>query len=380
MTRIPVFLLLLLGHLLALPPAVCAEAIDKAALQQIVGQKILVGFLGHKNTDPDYRRVLRNLEQGTVGGVLFLGRNVSSRSELEAMVREIRNCKCASPPLIAIDEEGGTVERLGEAQGFNHTASAAEVAKMDDERAKAAYGKLADKLSGIGFNFNLAPVVDLNVKPTNPIIGIRGRSFSNSPSIVSRYASIFIDEHHKRGIATALKHFPGHGSSSSDSHDSMVDVAASWSPSELAPYETLIGSGMADCIMVGHLSNASRWGGAATQDRSTAIAQMLRSELKFGGVVLSDDLDMKALRSPTTPLSETIKSSVRAGVDMVIVSRLNDDDETSDTGSYANAAIVGGILAGEIDRRSVADSAKRIERLKRAIADKFVPRAKPEAK
>jgi len=246
-SRKTVFLLFFLSHILGLSSAVIAEQNEDSALQRVVAQKILVGFFGRKNTDPDFRRVIKNLEQGFVGGVLFLGRNISNKTDLGLMVREIKNCKCSVLPLIAIDEEGGVIERLGEAQGFVHTASAAEVGREDEAKARADYGRLAEKLSDIGFNLNLAPVVDLNLNPKNPIIGHLDRSFSSSPQAVGLYASIFIEEHHKRGIATALKHFPGHGSSSNDSHDSIANVETSWSSVELVPYENLIHLNIVDC-------------------------------------------------------------------------------------------------------------------------------------
>jgi beta-N-acetylhexosaminidase len=140
------------------------------------------------------------------------------------MVREVKHCNCSFVPLIAVDEEGGTIERLGERYGFQHTPSAAEVGRGNEENARNEYKSLAQKLSDIGFNMNLAPVVDLNTNPTNPIIGSLDRSFSRDPIIVSRYAKIFIEEHHKQGILTALKHFPGHGSSSTDSHAEIADI------------------------------------------------------------------------------------------------------------------------------------------------------------
>ena len=111
MTRTLFPVLFVVGYVLGLSPAVCSE---ESALRQSVGQRIIVGFFGQKNSDLDFRRVLKNLEQGTVGGVLFLGRNISTRTDLEMMVRDVRNCKCAKTPLIAIDEEGGVIERLGE--------------------------------------------------------------------------------------------------------------------------------------------------------------------------------------------------------------------------------------------------------------------------
>jgi beta-N-acetylhexosaminidase len=324
MIRTLIFVLLMVGEVLGFSLAASSEEAEESTLRRTIAQTIVVGFFGRKNTDPDFRRVLKNLEEGFVGGVLFLGRNISSKTDLELMVREVKNCKCDVPPLIAIDEEGGVIERLGESQGFEHTASAAEVGRENEAKARTDYERLAKKLSDIGFNMNLAPVVDLNLNPENPIIGRLDRSFSSLPLAVSLYASIFIEEHHKRGIATALKHFPGHGSSSDDSHDSIANVETSWSPVELVPYEKLINSHIVDCIMVGHLSNAALWGGAATQYGASAIKQILRQQLKFGGVILSDDLSMKAVRSTDQPFSEVIRSSVRAGVDIVIVSGIND--------------------------------------------------------
>ena len=377
MIRTLIFVLLMVGEVLGFSLAASSEEAEESTLRRTIAQTIVVGFFGRKNTDPDFRRVLKNLEQGFVGGVLFLGRNISSKTDLELMVREVKNCKCDVPPLIAIDEEGGVIERLGESQGFEHTASAAEVGRENEAKARTDYERLAKKLSDIGFNMNLAPVVDLNLNPENPIIGRLDRSFSSSPLAVSLYASIFIEEHHKRGIATALKHFPGHGSSSDDSHDSIANVETSWSPVELVPYEKLINSHIVDCIMVGHLSNAALWGGAATQYGASAIKQILRQQLKFGGVILSDDLSMKAVRSPDQAFSEVIRSSVRAGVDIVIVSRINDDDETADIGAYANSAILAGVRTGEIDRETIDSSVRRIEFLKKEISNGFVTKAPP---
>ncbi len=195
--------------------------ISDQALRRSVGQMIIVGFYGTNNTDPRFRHIIEDLENGAIGGVLFLARNVQSKLDLETMVRDVQHCNCSPVPLIAVDEEGGTIERLGERYGFRHTPSAAEVGRDSEEDAKVEYQRLAHKLSDVGFNMNLAPVVDSNSNPKNPIIGSLDRSFSSDPTSVSRYAKIFIEEHHKHGVLTALKHFPGHGSSSTDSHATM---------------------------------------------------------------------------------------------------------------------------------------------------------------
>jgi beta-N-acetylhexosaminidase len=342
-------------------------AIKEEALRRSVGQMIVVGFYGINNTDPGFHHVIEDLERGLIGGVLFLARNVHSKLGLETMVREVRRCNCSIRPLIAVDEEGGTIERLGERYGFRHTPSAAEIGRSSEENARNEYERLAKKLFDIGFNMNLAPVVDLNTNSTNPIIGSLDRSFSRDPIIVSRYAKIFIEEHHKQGILTALKHFPGHGSSSTDSHATIADVEFSWSPEELIPYQNIIGARIVDSIMVGHLANTSKWGGVATQYGSSAIHQMLRADLNFDGVVLSDDLSMDSIRLTTSPFPDVIRSAVKAGVDIIIVSRLNDEDEALDTGFYVNSALLMGIVSGDIERSSVEKSEQRIRSLKNSL-------------
>jgi len=190
---------------------------------------------------------------------------------------------------------------------------------------------------------------------------------------VSSYAKIFIEEHRKQGILTTLKHFPGHGSSSVDSHAAVADVELSWSPVELIPYQNLIGAQLVDSIMVGHLANATQWGGVATQYGSSAIYQILRIDLKFDGVVLSDDLSMDAIRLKTRSVPDTLISAVKAGVDIIIVGRLNDDDKALDAGLYANSALLRGIASGEIKRSSVEKSEQRIRSLKNSLGRYLSP-------
>jgi beta-N-acetylhexosaminidase len=352
-------------------PSASYGKLDRVEIQTLVAQKIIIGFFGTKKSDPDFQRVMRNLEDGLVGGVIFLGRNIGDITDLKDMVHDIQSCKCSIAPLIAIDEEGGAIDRLNAAHGFSPTSSAATIGAGNAIAAHDEYKKLADKVATIGFNLNLAPVVDLNVNNENPVIGRLNRSFSDSVRTVSKFASIFIEEHHKKGIATALKHFPGHGSSSNDSHDAVADVQSSWSTDELQPYRNLVKMGLVDCVLVGHLSNKKIWGGPATQNGSSAIDEILRQQIGFQGVILSDDLSMNAMRSPMQPLSHVIASSIQAGVDIVVVSRFNDVDERFDTGKYANDAIVANVLSGTIDLVSVIKSAKRIKNLKQNIAVGF---------
>ena len=350
--------------MIGLAPVYSSAEVADQQLRRSIGDMIVVGFFGTKNTDPGFLQITENLERGTIGGVLFLGRNISSRADLEGMVGSIRTCKCKTTPLIAIDEEGGVVERLGVQAGYRHTLSAAALGITNEAQVRTEYGLLSRKVSEAGFNLNLAPVVDVNKNRSNPVIGMLDRSFSDNPAVVSRYASFFIEEHHKRGVLTALKHFPGHGSSAQDSHRSVADVQTSWSPEELLPYRVLIKKGIVDSILVGHLANAAKWGGVATQAGSSAITKMLRRQLKFDGVVLSDDLAMEAVGSPSTRLSAVVVSAIQAGIDIVIVSRVDAQDERIDTGAYVNSAIFEAVKSGKLERSSIASSSRRAGRLK----------------
>jgi beta-N-acetylhexosaminidase len=226
--------------------AKAADCADRQATAQLVGPMIIVGFFGTRASEPGFQHVLADLERGLIGGVLLLGRNIGEREELQEMIKRITTCRCLTSPFIAIDEEGGAIERLGGNVGLEGAPSAAAVARSSLASAHVTYGLLADKLSLLGFNLNLGPVVDLNKNPQNPVIGRLERSYGSDADTVVKYSTAFIEEHHKRRIATVLKHFPGHGSSSIDSHDGVADVAPSWSSDELKPFKRLIRLKLAD--------------------------------------------------------------------------------------------------------------------------------------
>src|SRR5690606_35642736 len=152
-------------------------------------------------------------------------------------------------PFIMLDQEGGQVQRLTPSVGFAGTPSARDVARGGIEAAEAVYADLARRLAREGFNVNFGPVVDLNLNPDNPVIARFGRAYGRDAASVTAFAAAFVAGHHAAGMGTALKHFPGHGSSLADSHHGFVDVTEVWSPAELEPYRTLIGEGLADMVM-----------------------------------------------------------------------------------------------------------------------------------
>lgn len=346
----------------AAPASGCMHAKE---ISLAAGKMLVAGFFGSKVSDVGFQQILTDLENGTIGGVLILGRNIGNRKDLEQMTAALAACKCSQSPLIAIDEEGGSIERLGPNLGEGAAPSASSVAQGSIASAHAVYSNMADKLSSLHFNVNLGPVVDLDRNPANPVIGRLGRSYGPAVDTVVNFATAFVEEHRKRRIITVLKHFPGHGSSTTDSHAGIADVTSTWSSEELEPFNRLINRDLADAVMVGHLANYSTWGGVATQTKSDAIGRLLRHDLGFEGVIMTDDLAMKAVSDGAGSTIEAASDAIKAGADMLLIGRLGDEDRTADVGAQVNRSITSKVCAGEIDIDAIKRSERRIMRLRR---------------
>lgn len=292
-------------------------------LEQMAGQMIVIGFQGDEVGDKIVKAVTADIAAGTVGGVMYLKPNVKSLSAVKAMNEAFRAASPDLPPFITLDQEGGAVERLTKAVGFEEIPNAATVAKIySTADAQRLYGKMARGIADLGFSVNFGPVADLDVNPKNQVITKFGRSFGKSAATVADYDEAFIAGHHAAGLITSLKHFPGHGSSTADSHEGFVDISDTWSESELEPYRIMFADGYADMVMVGHLYHGDYAGEGSKLPASLSsewIDGVLRRDLGFQGVVISDDLEMGAIRK-LYDLEETIVHAVNAGTDVLLFS------------------------------------------------------------
>ena len=304
------------------PPASPASETVDHDLEAMIGQMIMVGFIGTSPQDPWPAKLLGQIAAGQVGGVLFLGRNAGSRASVVELNQAILDAGGATPVLIAIDQEGGRIERLTEEVGFTERPSAQDVAASESVlEATGLYAGLARDLRDWNFNVNLGPVVDVNVNPDNPIIGALGRSFSGDPGTVTAYAGAFVSGHRASGVLTALKHFPGHGSSREDSHKGFVDVTETWTPSELEPYRALVAAGLVDMVMSGHLylEQLSEPSATLPSSLSRPALDVLRDDIGFDGVIISDDMEMQAIEKHYT-LEDAAVRAVRAGTNILVYS------------------------------------------------------------
>ena len=336
----------------------------------MIGQMLMFGFSGTEPNQKGPQAIARQLCEGTIGGVILLGHNVKSAGQVKRLTTLFRGAGASVTPLIAVDQEGGRVQRLGPKQGYKAIPRPAVVAaKVSPEKAFKIYVDAARQVRDAGFNVNLGPVVDVNVNPKNPIIGRLGRSFGETPGTVIAYAQAFIAAHHRIGILTALKHFPGHGSSLRDSHKGFVDISKTWQRDrELAPFSALANDNTyGDMVMSGHLYHR----GLADDGRepatlsSQAINGLLRTQLGYQGVVITDDLEMGAIRN-NFKFRDTIIKAVRAGNDILLISNSAKPDRQLP--SKVIGLIKQAVASGELDMGTLEAAFDRVRRLKQKLA------------
>ncbi len=317
---------LLIGLLLCAAVAAVWHAATYDPLAARAGELLIAGFRGVALA-PDHH-VFRDISDYGLGGVVLYEydapsssrpRNVTSPAQLRALTAALQEAAADAgrPPLIiAIDQEGGRVNRLRQEYGFPPTLSAQALGTLDDAETTAYWADLtAQALADAGITLNFAPVVDLNRNPASPAIGAVQRSFSAVPDTVARHARAFIAAHHARGISCALKHFPGHGSATADSHFGLTDVTATWQREELLPYAQV----RADAVMSAHTFNTR----LDTQYPATlsmaTLGGLLRGELGWQGPVISDDMMMGAI-TQQYGRAEAIALALNAGCDLLIFS------------------------------------------------------------
>jgi beta-N-acetylhexosaminidase len=270
------------------------------------------------------------------------------------------------PPFITIDQEGGAVERLTEEVGFDELPRAIQVAdSRTPAQAETLYAGMADAIADLGFTVNFGPVVDLAINPENQVIAKFGRAFGRTADEVVPYAEAFVKAHREAGVLTALKHFPGHGSSTADSHEGFVDITGTWREIELEPYRAMIADGLADFVMVGHLIDTDVAAEGMPSSLSPEwIEDVLRDELGYDGVVISDDLEMGAIRDHFS-LSEAVVRAVEAGTDVLLFS--NTADYRPGLGDEVRGILVSAANADPTFRDRIEESYARIVRLKQRI-------------
>lgn len=331
-----------------------------------LSRMFLVGFDGCELRQGHWLR--KALADFPPAGVILFDKNIdrtvqnfSSPSQLKKLCAEL--LKSVDKPLfIAVDQEGGRVCRLKKQAGFAATKSAAELGRQPSEEATLpAAEAMAAELAKYGINLNLAPVADLELNPDNPIIARYDRSFGSDPDRVAAHCQAFIQAHHRFGIACCLKHFPGHGSASGDTHLGFVDISEDWQEKELDPYKIMLRRGGVDAVMTAHVVHYGLDpAGLPATLSPVMINSLLRRDLDFDGLIISDDLQMKAISS-RYGFKEAVQRAVLAGADLLIVgNNLERNPNALEQGMEAIQEILD---QGRINEERIRASLRRIELL-----------------
>lgn len=340
------------------------EGIDSLDIK--IGQMIMIGIKG-KTSVAMNDTLLQEIRENKLGGVVLFEKNIAASDSKSTLIKLINDLQvnAATPLFISIDEEGGLVHRLKEKYGFVGMPSAAYLGKLDNADSTLFYNRrLTAELKELGFNCNYAPTLDMAVNPENNVIVKRQRSFSENPDIVSKHALLCIQAHHENNIKTILKHFPGHGSSTADSHAGIVDVTETWSFKELFPYFSVLSSGNCDAIMTAHIIN-KRWDNSylpATLS-SKVVTDILRGLLGYKGVVFSDDMQMGAI-SKNYGFENAIELAINAGVDVLMFANNVSKDQKNVSASEIHAVIKKMVKKKKISRERIDEAYARIIQLK----------------
>lgn len=343
---------------------------DPARLR--IADLLLIGFTGTQVAgNEEVRRLVCDVK---VGGLLLFERytsgqprNMVSQEQVATLTRDLQALamRCAGRPLfIAADAEGGRVMRLSPRLGYPATRPAQELGERDDPAfTRAEARRMGAMLREAGINWNLAPVVDVAVNPTNPAVVALGRTYSGDPERVAAHAQAFVRGMHEAGVLTSLKHFPGHGSSRSDSHLGFTDVSdTARLRVELAPFRRLIAAGLADSVMTAHVFNRGLdpWD-PATLSRFT-VQRVLRGWLHYDGVAVSDDLLMGAI-AQHYGLEDAAVLALGAGVDVLLIAQNTGrvDDRAAER---VVAAITRAIAQGTLPESRVREAVARVDTLR----------------
>jgi len=294
---------------------------------------------------------------GGLAGVTLFGPNVQDRRQLAGLTASLRSA--AIEPVIAIDEEGGDVTRISHQTGSDYPGNAALGAIDDVDLTRSVYAALGADLAALGINLDLAPAVDVNTAADNPVIGTR--SFGDDPALVARHAAAAVSGLQLAGVAACAKHFPGHGSTTLDSHLVLATVDAPLSvlrDRDLPPFEAAIAAGVR-AIMPSHLRVPELTGDLPASLSRRAQTDLLRGELGFTGVIVSDGLEMRAVSEPYG-IPEAAVLAVIAGTDLLCLGR--DQDHVSFLA--VKEALVAAVRSGRLRAERLEEAAARVAELR----------------
>lgn len=329
-----------------------------AGLARAARGVLLAGFAG-----PDVPAWLGTAYREGLGGICLYGNNVARGRELADLSRELR--ALAPTAVLALDEEGGDVTRLHTATGSPSVGPAA-LGRYDDTSAtRAVAAGVGAELAAAGVWLDLAPCADVNSDPRNPVIGVR--SFGADPDLVARHTAAFVEGLADAGVAASVKHFPGHGDTRTDSHHALPTVPAArevLEARELVPFRAAVAAGAAT-VMTSHVVLPAIDADHPATTSPAVLRGVLREDLRFEGVVVTDALDMAgATADHDDGIGGAAVRALAAGADLLCLGPQPDDEEGPRTLEETVAAILSAVREGRLRTGRLLDAVARVERLR----------------
>ena len=329
-------------------------------LRRHAGRLAIVGFDG-TSVPEDLRRLAAEFD---LGGVIYFARNIIEPRQVAELSREVADLAREWPLWVSVDQEGGRVARLR--PPFTEWPPAATLGRSADERlAERFAAALAAELRAVGINLDYAPVLDVHTNPANPVIG--DRALADRAELVASLAAVIIRTLQSNGVAACGKHFPGHGDTSVDSHEALPVVEHErrrLDTVEFVPFRRAVTERVAT-IMTAHVQIPALDATRIASLSPAVIGGVLKGALGFNGVVISDDLGMKAV-SATLPLAEAAVGAIGAGCDAVLLCNSRPQEQVEAIEALIRAAEAGALPTSRID-----DAFGRQRRVKERFADSF---------
>lgn len=331
--------------------------LEQMSLAEKVGQLFQIGFSGFE-PDAEIEDMIKN---HYIGGVIYFSRNIKNPDQTAGLSNQLQDLALASgagiPLFISTDQEGGVVTRL---KGATHFPSNMALGAANDKELANKVGKaVGSELKNLGINVNLAPVLDVNNNPDNPVIGVR--SFGGDPKLVAELGKAYINGIQSEGVIATAKHFPGHGDTDTDSHLELPIIKHGkkrLNEVELYPFKEAIKAGV-ESIMTAHVyfpAFEKKDGIPATLSRSV-LTDLLRKKMNFEGLIITDCMEMKAI-ADNFGTAEGAVLTIEAGSDIVLVSHTYTEQKK------AVEAVIKAVKSGRISEKRIDKSVKRIIKIK----------------
>ena len=329
-------------------------------LREQIGQRLVIGFPGTE-LDPEFKRLVKEYK---IGNVILFQRNLKSMEQVKALcadIQELVRRETGHDAFITIDQEGGKVTRLP-GDGCNVPGAMATAATGEVENAEILAHITAKELKAVGVNFNLAPCMDINNNPENPVIGVR--SYGDTAETVAAYGTAAFRGYRKGGVLSCAKHFPGHGDTAVDSHVGLPVIDKTMEELEaleLKPFRAAMEAGI-PAVMGSHIlfPKLEPDNVPCTMSRRI-ITGVLKDRLGFPGLVVSDCMEMDAIKKYYGTVKGVV-SAMAAGVDMVLVCH------TAALQEESARAVLQAVEEGRLSGEEMRISAEKVVRLKEEYA------------